>query len=279
MRLCRFAGGYGLIQGDEVIDITGLLPSRNEEQSGDRLVLALPSLRHQITPDLAQAKRYRLSDIKLLSPVQTPTKILAAPNNYRDHTAEMQGDVAATNPGRMATMEEAGLFLKATTSLVGPSEGIAMRFLDRRTDHEVELVAVVGDVIAQPIDASQASRSIAGYSIGLDITLRGPEERSLRKSIDSYTVLGPAIVTADELGDLSNATMQLSVNGALRQSTVLSDMLFDASEQLAYASRFYTLYPGDLIYTGTPAGVGPIRPGDTIHAEITDLGALDVVVR
>lgn len=278
MRLCRFDDGYGLIQGEEVIDITHFVPLIDGKRDGDRLILALPSLRTLTARDFAQAKRYRLIDIRLLSPISKPSKILAAPNNYKDHTAEMLADPTALHSGRLATMAEAGLFMKATTSLVGPSEGITIRFPERRTDHEVELVAIIGESIAQPMDAAQVSCLIAGYSIGLDITLRGPEERSLRKSIDSYTVLGPALVTADEAGDLSKAAMKLSVNGMLRQSTTLSDMIFDALEQISYASQFYTLLPGDLFYTGTPAGVGPIKPGDIIHAEIDNLGTLDVSV-
>ncbi|MDF2114910.1 fumarylacetoacetate hydrolase family protein [Roseiarcaceae bacterium H3SJ34-1] len=277
MRLCRFAGGYGLIQGEDVIEITQHVPAIGED-IGDPLVRTLPHLRTLNAEALAKANRHRLADVKLLSPVRNPTKILAAPNNYRDHTAEMQNvdPVAST---RMATMEEAGFFLKATSSLVGPSEGVVLRFPTRRTDHEVELVVVIGDVISQPVEAAQAARFIAGYSIGLDITLRGPEERSLRKSIDTYTVLGPSLVTPDEAGDVSKSRMRLSVNGALRQSALLSDMVFNVEEQIAYASRFYTLYPGDLIYTGTPAGVGPIRPGDVIHADISKLGEIDVYVR
>lgn len=277
MRLCRFAGGYGLLQGDEVVDITRHVPAIGDT-IGDPLVHALPRLEALDTKGLAQASRRRAADVKLLSPVRNPTKILAAPNNYREHTAEMQ-HVDPNAGARMANMEEAGFFLKATSSLVGPSEGIVQRFPERRTDHEVELVVVIGEVISQPVEAAHVARFIAGYSIGLDITLRGPEERSLRKSIDTYTVLGPTLVTPDEAGDVPESRMRLSVNGELRQSTLLSDMVFNVEEQIAYASRFYTLYPGDLIYTGTPSGVGPIRPGDVIHADISGLGEMEVHVR
>lgn len=177
------------------------------------------------------------------------------------------------------TLHEAGFFLKATSSLVGPSEGIVLRFPDRRTDHEVEAVAVIGDIVTTPVSAAEALDHVAGYSIGLDITLRGPEERSLRKSIDTYAVLGPWLVTADEIPDLSRLTMRLSLNGSLRQSVRLSEMLFDVAEQIVCASQFYTLYPGDLIYTGTPAGVGPIHSGDMINAEIEFIGQMSVHVR
>jgi 2-keto-4-pentenoate hydratase/2-oxohepta-3-ene-1,7-dioic acid hydratase in catechol pathway len=191
----------------------------------------------------------------------------------------MQKTSFATNSANSNTLEVAGFFLKATSSLVGPSEGIAQRFLDRRTDHEVELVVVIGSIVDRPVSEDEALNFVAGYSVGLDITLRGAEERSLRKSIDTYTVLGPFLVTADEVPDAASLKMQLSVNREVRQSTLLSDMLFGAAAQVAYASKFYTLFPGDLIYTGTPSGVGPIRPGDVIDAEIESLGTLQTRVR
>jgi 2,4-diketo-3-deoxy-L-fuconate hydrolase len=273
LRICRFDGGYGLLDGDDIVDITGLVAPGGG--LGDALIAALPGLRGAATG----ARRRPLGSVDMLSPVASPTKILAAPNNYRAHTAEMQADAAASGAGRAAGIHEAGFFLKATTSLVGPSEGIAQRFLDRRTDHEVELVAVIGRRIDRPLDPGEALGAVAGYSLGLDITLRGPEERSLRKSIDTYTVLGPYLVTADEVPDVPGIHMRLSVNGEVRQSTPLSDMVVDVGGMVAYASRFYTLYPGDLIYTGSPAGVGPITPGDLLHAEATGLGSMDVRVR
>jgi len=132
---------------------------------------------------------------------------------------------------------------------------------------------------ASDVSQADALDYVAGYSLGLDITLRGAEERSLRKSIDTYTVLGPWLVTADEVSDIGAMEMSLSVNGEIRQATSLSDMVFGVAEQIEYASRFYTLHPGDLIYTGTPAGVGPIHPGDVLRAEASIIGAMDVQVR
>ena len=276
MKLCRFGNHYGLVGKDGIVDITSFIgPAQGP---GDPLVAAIPELRRR-APDLAhEAARWQPAEIALLSPIARPTKILAAPNNYRAHLEEMKKTAFSTG-ANSGTMEDSGFFLKATTSLVGPSEGIAQRFLDRRTDHEVELVVVIGAIIDRPLTAAEAPNVIAGYSVGLDITLRGPEERSLRKSLDTYTMLGPWLVTADEVPDLSPLRMQLSVNGAVRQSTLLSDMLFGAAEQVAFASKYYTLYPGDLIYTGTPSGVGPIRPGDVIDAEIESLGVLQTRVR
>ena len=275
MRVCRFEGGCGLVVGDDVVDMTGLMAG-DGGALGDPLVRALPKLRALGPAALADLPRRPLSGLPLLSPVAQPTKILAAPNNYHEHQHEMgESNVGF---GRQANMEEGGLFLKATSSLVGPSQGIAQRFLDRRTDYEIELVVVIGKA-GNKLTEQEAMAHVAGYSLGLDITLRGPEERSLRKSIDSYTVLGPWLVTPDEIDDIAAIEMSLLQNGALRQKMRVSDMVFSVAQQIAYASRFYTLFPGDLIYTGTSSGVGPIKPGDTLSASGDGLGAMDVTVR
>ena len=278
MRICRFGNSYGMICGDTVIDITTHVNNAEIPGYGDALIRALPGLRGRDRELQSGSIRLPLSDVALLSPIRNPTKILAAPNNFREHSAEMNAS-GTVKSSLMASMDEVGFFLKATSSLVGPSEGIAVRFPERRTDYEVEAVVVIGEVVRGPVSAADALKYVAGYSVGLDITLRGPEERSQRKSIDSYSVLGPWLVTVDEVPDLSLLNMRLSVNGEARQSVGLSDMLFNAAEQIAYASQFYTLYPGDLIYTGTPSGVGPIRGGDVIRAEIESIGAMEVKVR
>ena len=278
MRICRFGSSYGIVCGDTVIDITTHVNNAEIPGYGDALIRALPGLRGRDRELQSGSIRLPLSDVALLSPIRNPTKILAAPNNFREHSAEMNAS-GTVKSSLMASMDEVGFFLKATSSLVGPSEGIAVRFPERRTDYEVEVVVVIGEVVRGPVSASDALKYVAGYSVGLDITLRGPEERSQRKSIDSYSVLGPWLVTVDDVPDLSALNMRLSVNGEARQSVGLSDMLFNAAEQIAYASKFYTLYPGDLIYTGTPSGVGPIRGGDVIRAEIESIGAMEVKVR
>lgn len=278
MRICRFGNSYGMVCGDTVIDITTHVNNAEIPGYGDALIRALPGLRGRDRELQSGSIRLPLSDVALLSPVRNPTKILAAPNNYPEHRDEMNAP-GTVKTSIMSSMDEVGFFLKATSSLVGPSEGIAVRFPERRTDYEVEAVIVMGEVVREPVSASDALKYVAGYGVGLDITLRGPEERSQRKSIDSYSVFGPWLVTVDEVPDLSVLNMRLSVNGEDRQSVGLSAMLFNAAEQIAYASQFYTLYPGDLIYTGTPSGVGPIRSGDVIRAEIESIGAMEVKVR
>jgi 2-keto-4-pentenoate hydratase/2-oxohepta-3-ene-1,7-dioic acid hydratase in catechol pathway len=120
---------------------------------------------------------------------------------------------------------------------------------------------------------------VAGYAIGLDMTIRGPEERSYRKSLDTFSVLGPWLVTADELEDPHALELALSVNGEIRQHSNTRQLIFGIRKLIAYASKAYTLHPGDIIMTGTPDGVAPVVPGDTIHARIEGIGDMDVRVR
>src|SRR5262249_51266390 len=141
-----------------------------------------------------------LADRKLLSPIASPGKLVAAPVNYHAHLDEVRADKALhhNNPAHTVTIHTAGLFLKATSSLVGPGEGVVIRKPDRRTDHEVELAVVIGRT-ASNVSRIDATSYIAGYTIGLDITIRGTEDRSFRKSVDTHSVLGPWLVTADEI--------------------------------------------------------------------------------
>ena len=161
---------------------------------------------------------------------------------------------------------------------MGPGQGIALRMLERRNDHEVELAVVMGKE-ARHVSRRDALAHVAGYSIGLDITIRGPEERSLRKSPDSYTVLGPWLVTADEIPEPNDLDLRIAVNGEVRQSSNTRNMILGVPELIEYASSFYTLYPGDIIVTGTPEGVSPIVPGDRIEASIERIGTMTLSVR
>ena len=128
------------------------------------------------------------------------------------------------------------------------------------------------------IAAADALEHVAGYCIGLDMTIRGPEDRSLRKSPDSYCVLGPWLVTPDEVGDPGSLEVQISVNGQLRQREKTSELILSVPQLIAWASSFYTLYPGDVLLTGTPQGVGPVKPGDEMLASITRIGEMRVSV-
>jgi 2,4-didehydro-3-deoxy-L-rhamnonate hydrolase len=288
MKLCRYDDDrLGVVRGDLVHDVTlAQTEIRNSlpyAMKGDAVVAGMPQWRERIERMADQAPRKSIGEVKLLAPVARPTKLSCAPTNYQAHIAEMKA--AAAQPGsqvvtvQSAKIGEAGMFLKANSSLVGPSEGIALRFPDRRSDHEVELVMVIGKS-GSDIPQSSALDHVACYCLGLDMTVRGREDRSFRKSVDGYAVAGPWMVTADEIANPDALPLTLEVNGEIRQNSNTDKLIYDCSRLIAFASSFYTLYPGDLIYTGTPEGVGPVKPGDTIVCRSSPvLGELKISVR
>jgi 2-keto-4-pentenoate hydratase/2-oxohepta-3-ene-1,7-dioic acid hydratase in catechol pathway len=282
MKLCRFDDRLGLVTGDRVLDVTAALDTLPAQRypfpCHDLMIENLPALAASIAAAAKSAKSYALSDLKLLSPIANPGKIVAAPVNYKKHLEEAQADPEIHHQNKVAEIQRVGLFLKATSSLVGQGEGIVIRHPDRRTDHEIELAAVIG-TRADRVSREDAMRHIAGYCIGLDITVRGPEERSLRKSVDSYTVLGPHFVLAEEIGDPGSLDLHLAVNGETRQRANTRDLIIGIADLVVFASSFYTLMPGDVLLTGTPEGVGPIVRGDVIDATISGIGHMRVAVR
>ena len=155
---------------------------------------------------------------------------------------------------------------------------MALRFLDRRNDHEAELAVIIGRK-GSNISRQAALDHVAGYAIGLDMTVRGPELPSFRKSIDTYAVLGPWMVTADEIADPDALDFELKLNGATKQKSNTRHLDYDVRRLIEYASAYYTLYPGDIIMTGTPAGVGPVQPGDVMQVSMQGIGEMEVKVR
>jgi 2-keto-4-pentenoate hydratase/2-oxohepta-3-ene-1,7-dioic acid hydratase in catechol pathway len=285
MKLCRFnEDRLGVVEGDEVRDVTAALDAlptyRYPLPSFDPLIANLNAVVARAKTVAATAPSVPLRLVTLLSPVANPGKIVCAPVNYQKHLDEVR-DNASLHHNQTATMapiQTAGLFLKATSALVGPGEGIALRKVDRRNDHEVELAVVIGKQ-AKNVSAKNGYDYVAGYAIGLDITIRGPEERSLRKSPDSYAVVGPWLVTPDEIPNPGNLNLRISVNGEERQNSNTKYLILGVPELIEYASAFYTLNPGDIIITGTPEGVSPIQPGDVITACIEQIGTMEVRVR
>jgi 2-keto-4-pentenoate hydratase/2-oxohepta-3-ene-1,7-dioic acid hydratase in catechol pathway len=270
------------VNGASVCDVTAaldFLPSyRHPLPSYDVVVANLDRVRTRVEAIASSAAPMPLEAVVLLSPVANPGKVVGAPVNYQKHLEEVRGNAQLHHDNQIAPIHKAGLFLKATSSLVGPGEGIALRKLDRRNDHEVELAVIIGRE-ANNVPRARALDHVAGYAIGLDITIRGPEERCLRKSPDSYTVVGPWLVTADEIAEPNALDLRILVNGEVRQSSNTRNMILGVRELIEYASSFYTLHPGDIIVTGTPEGVSPIMPGDRIEATIERIGTMQVAVR
>ena len=282
MKLCRYDDQrVGLVQDGAVLDVTPVL----EELGGfgyplprfDPFIASLDRLRPKIEFLAKNAKPIPLDRVKLLAPVANPGKIIAAPVNYAKHLQEALADKGIHHGNLVNEIHKAGMFLKATSAVVGPGEGVKLVHTDRRNDHEVELAVVIGKA-AKNVSKEKAIEHVAGYCIGLDMTVRGPEERSLRKSPDSYCVLGPWLATPDEVGDPGSLQVSITVNGEPRQDASTSDLILGVAELIAWGSSFYTLHPGDVILTGTPQGVGPVKPGDTMHARIERIGSMQVKV-
>ncbi len=285
MKLCRFDDNrIGLVRGRNVHDVSAILdalpPLRYPAPFGDHLIAHLDGLRPQMERLADDVVPRSVDEVRFLSPVANPSKIIGTPVNFRAHVEEAERDpqIAVYLENRSRSIEEQGLFLKASSSLVGPSEGVAIRFADRRTDHEAELGVVIGRRTG-PIAEADALSVVAGYAIALDMVVRGKEDRSFRKSPDSYAVLGPWLVTADELGDPGALEFTLQVNGEPRQAANTRDMIVGIARQIAWASSVYTLYPGDIIMTGTCEGVGPVKPGDVMIVAFERIGDMTVEVR
>jgi len=274
MRLCRFGENrLGVVDGDQVRDVTAALDElpayRYPLPAGDMLVANLEKVTARARAIAKSSAPAPLEGVKLLSPVANPNKIIGAPVNYRK---------GGEDDAAIAAAMSIGLFLKANSSLAGPSDGIALRMMERQIDHEVELAVIVGRQ-GTNIPRGDGLKYVAGYAVALDTTPHGKEERSLRKSCETYSLIGPWLVTADEIPDPGNLDLQLELNGELRQKGNTRQMIRDVAAIIEYASSFYTLYPGDIFLSGTPAGVGPMRPGDEIVASVEKVGTMRVKVR
>ena len=283
MKYCRFDDDrIGVVRDDKVHDVSEIvneLPAvRYPFPRGDALVANLPSLRDKMDKLADSAEGRPISEVRFLSPVANPTKIIGTPANYKAHAEEAQADAQIHSGRPRLSIEDQGLFLKANSALIGPSEGVAVRFPDRRTDHEGELGLVIGKTVSS-ISYDDALDCVAGYAIALDMVVRGPEDRSFRKSVDTYAVLGPWLVTADEIPDPDSLSFSLTVNGEVRQQSNTEMMIMDVRRQISWATEFYTLYPGDIIMTGTCEGVSQVKPGDAMTVEFESIGSMDIPIR
>lgn len=290
MRLCRFDNDrLGCVEDGVVADVTDaldvLLAQTWPLRWGDPVIARLGDIQRRVRELLPSARRVPIAAVQLRSPIACPSKIMAAPANYRAHI-----DIDAKDPeidagvhqasfaGVERPTEKLGLFLKAGSGLVGPADGVEIHMPGRRSDHEVELVIVIGRP-GKFIDRAHAMDHVAGYCLGLDMTIRGAEDRSFRKSADSYSVIGPWFVTADEIPNPGALDIGLTVNGVQRQRSNTALLLVDIPRLIELTSSMYTLHPGDLIFTGTPEGVGPVQAGDVLVAHCAGIGEMTVRVR
>jgi len=199
-----------------------------------------------------------------------PSKIIALAKNYAEHAREMESDVP----------KKPVFFLKPPSALIGPGEPIILPRMSRRVDHEVELAVIIGKR-AKRIPAEKAMDYVLGYTILLDITVRDLQAEARKKTpwtiakgFDTFAPVGPRIVDRREL-NIADLEIGLKVNGQLRQLGRTSEMVFKVPELIEYISSVMTLEPGDIIATGTPAGVGPLRHGDKVEAWIEGIGKVE----
>jgi 2-keto-4-pentenoate hydratase/2-oxohepta-3-ene-1,7-dioic acid hydratase in catechol pathway len=289
MKICRFDDDrVGVVDGDIVRDVTdavaaALPPMRWPLPIGDVFIANLATVLPAIEAALPSARATPLSGVSLKSPVANPPHVIAAPLNYPLHVQEAadpainHGVHMPAHDGFATPIDKYGLFLKSHTGVIGPGQKVILHWPGRRNDHEVELAVVIGRG-GKNISRDDALSHIAGYCIGLDITVRGTEDRSFRKAADTYSVLGPWLVTADEIADPANLDFGIEVDGEKRQRSNTKHLICDVPDLIERASRVYALNPGDVIMTGTPDGVAEITPGCTMHAWIEKIGSMDVQV-
>jgi 2-keto-4-pentenoate hydratase/2-oxohepta-3-ene-1,7-dioic acid hydratase in catechol pathway len=274
MRLCRFAAstgnaGLGIVEGGEVIDLSGA-------DVPDEPARALAAVgQGELAKAGEEAPRLPLGDARLLAPV-APRKYLGIALNYADHIAETGMDAP----------EVPVFFNKQVTCVVGPGAEIHMPKVSTFLDYEAELALVIGQR-CRHVPVERAHEVIAGYTCANDVTVRDWQGRAqtmqIGKSFDTHGPLGPWLVTPDEIGDPQDLRVRCTVDGELRQDASTAEMVFDCFQQVAHLSEAFTLEPGDVIATGTPAGVGigrqPIREnllqlGSTVAVEIEGIGEL-----
>ncbi|MBV9850503.1 MAG: fumarylacetoacetate hydrolase family protein [Armatimonadetes bacterium] len=205
------------------------------------------------------------------APVPRPNRILAIGRNYAEHAKEQDSDVP----------DEPIVFQKASTSVIGPGQPIVIPPHIGRVDFEGELAVVIGRS-GRNVPEAEALSLVAGYTLMNDVTARDEQRRAfarslpwfLSKSRDTFGPMGPCLVTADEIVDPHKLQLTTTVNGEVKQQAGTSEMIFSIPQLIAFLSRHMALEPGDVIPTGTPSGIGPLRPGDTVEMHIPEIGTL-----
>ncbi len=277
MKICRYqetASGpvkLGLVRGDMVHDVTAVtdsLPSvRWPYPPGDQFVTNLESLRPAMEALADQANPIPVARVLMKCPVANPGKFVCGAGNHKIVLG------AGGHPRRM------GLLFKMTNAAAGESDGVTLRWPERVTFHEAEIAIVIGKAGTE-IAAKDALDYVAGYAIGLDMTMQGSEFPSFGKSFDTYGLMGPWLTTADEIADPDNLAYRLTVNGEERTVDTTASLVLGIADLVEHASSVMTLHPGDVIFSGTPpAQLGPVVPGDVMHIAMDGLGEMTVQVR
>ncbi|KJC55913.1 fumarylacetoacetate hydrolase [Bradyrhizobium sp. LTSPM299] len=275
MKIANFnQGRIGIIDGEFIADVSRVVnydPVSWPPTGMLRFIASLKHIKPRLLNELKSAKRIPLTEAQFNCPIAWPNKVIAYPANYHAHIDEMK---AGTGLISKFNASGQGFFLKSNSSLSGPGDPIVLPALpDREIHHECELAIIIGKG-GRGIPVERALDHIFGYSCLIDVVVRGKEERVMRKSFDSFCPMGPYITTADEVPRYYDIDLQLTVNGDLRQKANTRDLIVGVPEMISMASSVMTLYPGDIIASGTPAGVGPLRAGDRVEIRIAGVGEM-----
>ena len=278
MKLATFAAGagpqLGAVTGDRIVPLGRAAPALPAEMIG--LISAWPAVEGEVRRIAeAGADALPLDQVRLLAPIRRPGKIMAIGLNYADHIAE----------SNLGAPEHQVWFSKAPTAANGPNDPIQVPKVSQALDYEAEMVVVVGKG-GRHISKTAAPGAVFGYCCGNDATERAWQHRTpqwvLGKSFDTHAPFGPWITTVDEVADPHALIIRCRVNGEVRQDSNTRHLVFNVWDQIEHLSQAMTLEPGDLIFTGTPGGIGAamkpmrfLKDGDRVRVEIERLGALD----
>ena len=254
----------GILQDEEIFPLS----------LGSDTTPAIPLLhrkRDELASDALSSKSIPVEDARLLAPIRRPGKIVCLGRNYVAH-AEESG---------MPVPQEPIVFPKASSAVIGPGDPIVHHKICTRVDHEVELAVVIGDQ-CRYVRGEDALEKVLGYTVINDVTARDMQKRDIEsrnpwfrsKSLDTFCPLGPWIVTSEEIPDPQRLSLECRVNGEVRQHGNTREMIFPVTQLIEFISAHMTLEPGDIIATGTPEGISPIRPGDVVECEVEGIGVL-----
>jgi len=292
MKICHYNSNQaGAVVGDRVYPIGEALVKAGHLRTGYTMLDVIDALANQ--PAAMQCARdslqagspVPLSSVKLLAPIFNPPSLWAAAANYKAHQEEMRGRMGSSDRSQLSKDElMAEFFLKPSSSIIGPGGRVIIPKISKDVDFECELCAVIGKR-ARNVTEEKALDYVFGYTICWDISQRDPwgwgrhNTRNIRKGFDTFTALGPWIVTKDEIDDPQNLSIKVEQNGTLAMNAHTSDMICGLREHIRFLTSLLTLRPGDLITTGTPAGVRKLSDGDHLRGSIEKIGEMELSVR
>ncbi len=291
MKICHYnQNEAGVVEGDKVYPIGDALVRGGHVRNGYTMVEVVDALANRAGAleaargALKSATPLPLASVKLLAPITNPPSLWAAAANYRAHQAEMKIKMGSADRAELSKDElMAEFFLKPTSSIIGPGDTVILPKISKDVDFECELCAVIGKK-ARKVSEERALDYVFGYTICWDLSQRDPwgrgrhNTRNIRKGFDTFTALGPWIVTRDEIEEPQDLSINVEQNGKPAMTAHTSDMICGIREHIRFLTSCLTLRPGDLITTGTPAGVKKLADGDRLKGTIDKIGSMELKV-